>query len=304
MKSSRSPGSVEEAPVFIVGGSRTGSEMLKTILSASPELNFTNELYILCPRWLHKDLRANLKTYVGDLSSPRALDEVINLVFSGIPFGWTWSNAERELDRNLLREELAQRPLTLKTILTAIIRVNARLRNKPRPGAKFPVHYSYVNKLLQWYPDCQVIHTTRDPRAVYASQANKYLAAEDGLAKRVFEKCRQFLHINIQVAWTAEIHRRMRSLPNYRLVRYEDVVTNAGETIRELCSFLDVQFVPQMLEPYQYGSSFESIKGRRGISPESLNSWRSRISPLTAAAIRVLQSRAARLLGYEMHAGP
>lgn len=298
-------GSDDEAPVFIVGGSRTGSEMLKTMLSASPELNFTNELYMLCPRWLHKDFRANLRTYVGDLSSPRALDEVIKLVFSGIPFGWTWTHAERELDTNLLREELAGRPLTVKSILTAIIRVNAKLRNKARPGAKFPVHYSNVNTLLQWYPNCKLIHTTRDPRAVYASQANKYVAAEDGLAKRVFEKSRQFLHISIQVAWTAEIHRRMRSQPNYRLVRYEDVVTNAVETMRELCRFLDVQFVPQMLEPYQYGSSFlPTIKGRRGVSPVSLDEWRSRISPLTAAAIGVLHARAARLLGYKLHAEP
>jgi len=47
-------------PVFIIGGSRTGSEMLKTMLSASPEIDFVDELFLYCPRWLHKDLATNI----------------------------------------------------------------------------------------------------------------------------------------------------------------------------------------------------------------------------------------------------
>lgn len=285
-------------PVFIIGGSRTGSEMLKTMLSASPELNFTDELYVLCPWWLHKDLRSNLRERVGDMTSANAVNDVIDLVFSGVLYGWTWSVAEQELDKDLLREELLKRPVTVESILTAVLAVNARLRDKPRAGAKFPVHYSYAQELLNWYPDCRLIHTTRDPRAVYASQANKYIKAGDRISRRIVERCRQFTHINIQVAWTAEIHRRLQSLENYRLVRYEDVVANPEERIRELCRFLDVQFVPEMLHPQQYGSTFGSIGGRRGVDPGALQAWRSRISPITATAILALQTRATRILGY------
>lgn len=291
-------------PVFIVGGSRTGSEMLKTMLSASPELNFTNELYVLCPRWLHKDLRANLRTHVGDLGSPTALNAVVDLIYSGKLYGWTWKHADTELDRELLSSELGKKPLTVESILTAVLRVNAMLRNRPRPGAKFPVHYSYVPQLMKWYPQCKVIHTTRDPRAVYASQANKYIQSSDGWARRAFEKSRQFVHINIQIAWTAQIHQRLTSLPNYQLVRYEDVVTNADRTIREICLFLGIPFTAQMLVPHQYGSSFNQIRGERGVSPSSLRAWESLISPATAASIRIMQARAARILGYELEPLP
>jgi hypothetical protein len=285
-------------PVFIVGGSRTGSEMLKSMLSASSELNLTNELYALCPRWLHRDLRADLRTHVGDVSAPKAIDAVIELIYSGNLFGWTWRHAETELDRGMLREELAASTLSVESIVTAALRVNARLRNKPRQGAKFPVHYAYAPLLLEWYPTCRILHTTRDPRAVYASQANKYLLPTDGTVKRAATKMMQFAHVNIQVAWTARLHDRLKTRENYRLVRYEDLIRDPEGELRGMCQFLAIEYRHSMLEPRKYGSTFSSIRGRRGVNRDSLDRWRQYVSPVTDMTLRVLQGRAAKKLGY------
>jgi hypothetical protein len=288
------------SPVFIIGGSRTGSEMLKTMLSASPDLNFTNELYALCPWWLHRDLRVDLRDHVGDLRKPGALDAAIALIYSGKLFGWTWRHAETELDRAMLRDELAKEPLSVESIVTGALRVNARLRNKPRQGAKFPVHYAYAPLLFEWYPTCRLIHTTRDPRAVYASQANKYLALADGTVKRAAIRAVQFAHVNIQVAWTARLHTRLCARENYRLIRYEDLLRDPEGELRKLCRFIDVEFGAAMLEPRKYGSTFESNKGQRGIDRDSMDAWRRHVSPATLAALRVLQGRAAKTLGYSL----
>ena len=78
------------APVFIIGGSRTGSEMLKTMLSASPQLDFVDEIFLYCPRWLHKDLASNIRQHVGSLTRPGARKKLIELLFSDIPYGWFW----------------------------------------------------------------------------------------------------------------------------------------------------------------------------------------------------------------------
>jgi omega-hydroxy-beta-dihydromenaquinone-9 sulfotransferase len=292
-------------PVFIIGGSRTGSEMLKSILSASPELNLTNEMYALCPRWLHRDLRVDLRRNV-DLHSAHALDDTIDLIYSGKLYGWTWRHAETELDRQSMREEMARRPITVESIVTAALRVNARLRNKPRQGAKFPVHYGYAERLLQWYPNCRIIHTTRDPRAVYASQANKYVSGRDNLSKRTAIKVAQFAHINIQVAWTARVHARLlgQAPERYRLVRYEDVVLDPERELRELCHFLEIDFCPSMLGPRRYGSTFDRTKGQRGVKRDSLDAWRRHVSPTTSALIRTLQRGAAMALGYNLARDP
>jgi len=286
------------SPVFIVGGSRTGSEMLKTMLSISPKLDFVDEIFLLCPWWLHSDLDRNIRRHVGDLAEAGALDRLMNLMYSGKPYGWLWTAIDQEVDRDLLFAELAKSELSLRAIFDALMRVHAKTRGKSGIGAKFPLHYSYTNTLVDWFPSCRIIHTTRNPKAVYASQAAKYIQANDGLIGRNYKRSLQFVHINIQTAWTARLHRQMKDVPNYRLLRYEDVVNNPETELRQLCDFLQVPFLDAMLNPHQYGSSFDKIGASRGVDNSSLERWRKTISPWTARLIDVLQKAPGRNLGY------
>lgn len=274
--------------------------MLKTILSTSQEICLNDEMLMLCPWWLRDDVATKIRKHVGPLDAPDALEKLMNLLYSGIPFGWFWSEAERLLDRDMLRKELSDRPLTLQNIFHAILVVHAEGRNRPRIGAKFPTHYSYSDKLLEWYPNCLLLHTTRNPKAVYASQSNKYVSSDQPWASRAYMRFRQFVHINIQITWTARLHRQISQLPNYRLVRYEDLVLNSESEVREICEFLEIEFLPEMLKPKRYGSSFEEpgIVGK-GIEQASLDRWKSRIHPLTAKFIDSAHYKARRLFGYD-----
>lgn len=285
-------------PIFIIGGSRTGSEMLKTMLSASTEIDLVDEMFLLFPRWLHKDLESNIRKYAGNLSDAGALDRVMDLLYSGRLYGWFWSVADRELDRTMLRQELSATELSLKSIFEAIMVVHARMRGKHRIGAKFPIHYSYTNKLLKWYPGCRVIHTTRNPKAVYASQAAKYITNNSGFVARSLIRFQHFVHINIQIWWTARWHKKLRGLKNYCLVRYEDVVENPEAELRRICKFAEVEFVWEMLQPHQYGSSFDTIGSRKGVDRSSLERWRTSISPITAWLIEFVHRSATRTFGY------
>jgi len=285
-------------PVFIIGGSRTGSEMLKTMLSASSEIDFVDELFFYCPRWLHKDLATNIKEHVGKLRSQDALDKLLDLLYSGIPYGWFWSEVEQELDKAALRTELDGGSLDDRMLLTSIMSVHATMRGKSGIGAKFPVHYSMTDKLLAWFPECRLIHTTRNPKDVYASQAAKYTTSRHSRVSRNYSRLLQFAHINIQTTWTARCHKKLCSLPNYRLIRYEDIVTKPEETTRDLCEFLEIPFIQQMLEPNQYGSSYGNIGGRRGIETHSIGQWRRKISLTSALFMDFAHRRACRILGY------
>lgn len=288
-------------PVFIIGGSRTGSTMLKTILHNSPEINLTDEMHFYSLPWLRRSVAASVRKHVGKLDTPRSLDRLMDLLYSGIMDNWFWSNAERQLDRDLLRLELSSRSLSMQNIFHAILVVHAKMRDRRRFGAKFPTHYSYSDKLLEWYPNCLLLHTTRNPKAVYASQARKYVSEDQNWFARAFLRSQQFVHINIQITWTARLHRQLRNLPNYRLVRYEDMVIDPESEIRQICDFLEIDFLPDMLTPKRYGSSYEKpgVVGK-GIETSSLERWQSSIHPLTARAIDVAHRRATRILGYEI----
>lgn len=287
-------------PVFIIGGSRTGSTMLKTILSNSPEIDLTDEMHFFNLPWIRRSVASNIRKHVGDLGAPDALDKLVDMLYAGVTDSWFWSEAERLLDRDMLRRELASRPLTLRNILHAILVVHAEMRDRPRIGAKFPTHYSFTDRLLEWYPDCLLLHTTRNPKAVYASQAKKYIADDSSWVSRSFMRFRQFVHINIQITWTAMLHKRLQKLPNYRLVRYEDIVGDPETQIRSICDFLEIEFNPDMLAPKRYGSSYEKSTGvvGEGIETSSLERWQSSIHPLTARAIDLSHYRAKAIFGY------
>jgi len=202
----------------------------------------------------------------------------------------------------MLRSELASRELNSRNILLAIMLVHARIRNKNSIGAKFPMHYSFSSLLLDWFPNCRMLHTTREPKAVYSSQAAKYITESHGSLSKAFIRFMHFVHINLQVSWTARVHTSLNHLDNYRLVRYEDVVTDADRTIRSICDFLGIEFVENMLSPKQYGSSFGKIGDGHGVETSSLEKWRSSISPVTAGFIDLAHVRARRAFGYASHA--
>ena len=272
--------------------------MLKTMLSVSENLDFVDEMFLMCPRWLHKDLQTNIRQRVGRLDSPGAREQLIDLLYSGVPYGWLWSEVDSQLDRDELDKELGHAELSLRSIFEAILVVHARMRGKSGHGAKFPVHYSQTQILLDWFPNCRLIHTTRDPRAVYASQSVKYLRDDQGVVSRSIDRSKQFVHINIQTTWTASVHRQLKDLPNYRLVRYEDVICDTRRVLEELCEFLEVPFSTEMLNPLQYGSSFSEFESKRGIDRSALDRWRTTIAPLTARSMELAHRGAFRDLGY------
>ena len=289
----------KQRPVFIIGGSRTGSTMLQVILSKSPDISITDELQFRTPFWLHRDFLQDIDTHVSPLDEEGALDRLLDLVYSGRPVGWFWSASDRLLDRDLFCEELSGKKLSPRTILDAVLRAHARQGDKKRIGAKFPMHYLYTNQLLEWYPDCLLIHTTRNPKAVYASQAAKYLKPDQGLVSRLYARFKQYVHINIQISLTARLHRQLRHRSNYRLIRYEDLVTNPESEIRALCDFVGTEFREDMLRPNQFGSSFDGIgDNKEGIDSSSLERWRTSISWFTARTIDWLHPLAYRALGY------
>jgi hypothetical protein len=272
--------------------------MLKTMLSMSDELDFVDEMFLMCPRWLHRDLRSYINEHVGNLSAPGAVERVVELIFSGKPYGWFWTVSDKELDREMLRAELAAEKLSLRSIFRSIMVVHALRNGKTGHGAKFPLHYSYAGKLLEWFPGCRLVHTTRNPKAIYASQSAKYARHQKTALRRSSTRFQHFVHINLQISWTARLHRRLKDAPNYCLVRYEDVVMQPEPELRRICDFIGAEFDPAMLNPHQYGSSFDRIGAGKGVDRSSLERWRTTVRPITARTIDILHPFASKSFGY------
>lgn len=91
-----------------------------------------------------------------------------------------------DVDR-LARELHAEGRHTMPAIISGLFEKNARGEGKSRWGDKTPYYVMHLPKLLEWFPDAQIVHLIRDGRDVALSLFgrqhdfsvyNTYFAAE------------------------------------------------------------------------------------------------------------------------------
>ncbi len=69
----------------------------------------------------------------------------------------------------LTRELVAENCRSMRDIITRLFQKNAVGDGKLRWGDKTPYYVLHIPKLLEWWPDAQIIHIVRDGRDVALS---------------------------------------------------------------------------------------------------------------------------------------
>jgi Sulfotransferase family len=104
----------------------------------------------------------------------------------------------------------------------------ARIQGKNRWAIKAPQNALILDYINRLYPDCQVIHIVRHPSEVVESNVRMY-----GLKQGGFYGRKWINHVR-----TAEGDGSKLGEDRFRTVRYEDLVSEPEETLRELLSWL------------------------------------------------------------------
>lgn len=288
------------SPVFIIGCSRTGSTLLQNLLNQYSDIDILPEVQLIVPKWIHKDFEKKMKP-LKRLEKDEYIDKLIDLMYSKKLFGVFWEKIrQREIDQSYLKSLLMQCGRETEDILYAIMKAHAYSKKKNTLGAKFPVYICYANKLTKWFEKSRIIHTVRDPRGIFASQYYKRRVNKGSWIKKSKVAFLQFIHINIQYYWAARTHKYMKKDLNYFCCKYEDLVQQPEQTIRNLCDFLNIKFDPNMLEPKVILNT--SFKAERKVSgsfkTSSVYAWKNRIPRLVSFFIEKLQKFSMKEFGY------
>ena len=281
-------------PVFIVGVNRTGSTLVKNMLDLNSELAMIpEEIHLWNPYpWVKVVL-----SYCNhiDFSDDDVVIAFVDKLFSKKFYGSFWQNINQfGIDKNKVLSDLKEidkEKLDCKVIINLIFKNFLQKENKKRFGIKYPIHISKISLLNEWYPDCKIIHLTRDPRAVYSSKSN------DEFTKNIRKKYGRFekivllitlIRVVFEYNWSRRIHLKHRHDENYVLLRYEDLVLEPEKKIKEICEFLEISFEENMLFPCGKPSSHsgEIIKGfdksRIDIWNEKIQKWEKNLINLFA----------------------
>lgn len=152
------------------------------------------------------------------------------------------------------------------------------------------------------FPDIRMVNLLRDPRdnysALKAGVGSYYSKLGEGdreTLASLLNRARMDFHAGFQNAALAP--------DAFRNLRFEDLVANPRETMRDLVGFLDLPFDEQLLQPTFLGRKFKgnSYEGQsfEGISRVNAGRWRERISEEEAMVIEYWMEAEMKLAGYE-----
>jgi hypothetical protein len=273
--------------------------MLQQILNKYTEIGILPELHLYWPKILHKDLATIYKKRFGRRISDNDINELIRLMYSKKLKGIFWKNIHKfNIDIEELKLLIEKSDRTLKGILDSLFMTLKSGFHKEIMGAKFPVHFSFANVLLEWYPQCKLIHTIRDPRAIFVSQYYKY-KTDNGVFRNILVSVPQFLHVNYSLRKVYDFHKLYKYNKNYFIYKYEDVVVNPEKQFKTLCGFLGIKFRDEMINPQiYYNTSFTKKEESIGIHKYSMKSWENMLSPTVAKTIKLLNWRYMKEFGY------
>lgn len=302
--------------LFIVGCPRTGSHLLRHMLNQSPYVAIASETHFV-PWAKRVGLERRLEAArMGTKWREPAISLLVDQFYGDGAWKWIKRNVSRQdLEARLLDTDLSMRStFALMMDLYAERRPEELMTSRSGllVGEKSPSHLYHLQTLLKWFPAAKVLHTFRDPRAIYYSELRSRREGRWGPKARYpwlpaslvdpMLAPAQVAHTTKRWLDAVEVHERYQAtLPErYRLVRFEDLVREPESQIEQVCHFLGIPYESMMVENQQViGSSFESVRlVPAGIAPQVADRWVTGIHPLANAWFQKALGSRMRSFGY------
>lgn len=301
----------EPEAIFVVGVSRSGTTLMRRILTRHPRIAIADENHYMGHLLPGRGVRHAIRA-AGDLADDATIRDIVGLLYSPEFQGGTrlrdvspfWRSLVAELPRDELERRLLAGERTERGVFRTILRAHADLRGRAIPGEKTPAHIRWADELLEWFPTARVIHMVRDPRGVYVSELKRRRERPESIPYRWLVRVpvllRAFVLAETAWAWSDAVrhHRALRRrFPDaYRAVRFEDLVAEPRPELEALCAFLGVRFTSAMLR--QKVVSRGANQGQEGFDAGAAERWRERIAPRDARVLEWLLGRRLEELGY------
>ncbi|HET6380044.1 MAG TPA: sulfotransferase [candidate division Zixibacteria bacterium] len=277
--------STRSGPIFVGGLDRTGTSLMYALLASHPDVAMSR--------------RTNWWTYFydrfGDLRDDKNLDRCLSVMAR------YRRHRKLEPDFEQLRRDFVGGQRTYGRLFALLKEQHAERLGRPRWGDKSLHTERYADLVLREFADARILHMVRDPRDRYASVIRRWKRVRGGVGAGT-------------AAWLASVRLAERNTSNhperYRIVRYEDLVTDPEGVVRDLCRFLDLPFVPAMLGlegDAAFGATMNSSYGAipsGTITAASVGRFRGVLRPDEIAFMQARAGREMERLGYALEPVP
>jgi len=284
--------------IFVVGSSRSGTTMMGRILGNHKDVFTFNELPFFGTIWTNPSSRELSKEGQIDL-----LSRLLCIQEKGL-FNQKHISDFNDKAKDILQEKNLSALEVYELFLNVITNENEAYISCEQT----PKNMYYLEGILSHFPNAKVINLVRDQRDVLLSQKNKWKRKFLGAsAIPLSEAARSFVNYHpllMSKVWVSSLQhtRKYKNNNRVKVVKFEELVSNSEETIKKICTFLDIDFQQEMLLVPILGSSTEKdSKDQLRIDSSKMNKWKN--GGLSNAEIYLSQKMSANMLqefGYPL----
>ena len=278
--------------IFIVGSSRSGTTMMGRILGNSSKIFTFRELHFFGSLWTNKGNQELMKKDQVDL-----LSKLLCIQEHGL-FHQNHFADFHSISESLIGKEIKNPLKIYRLFLKTITEDN---------GAKIsceqtPQNLYYLDEILRFFPNAKVINLVRDQRDVLLSQKNKwrrrFLGAKEIPISEALRSYFNYHPLLTAKVWNSSLSCTTKYInhPQVKVVKFENLLSEPEDVVKDICSFLKIDFQDNMLKVPVMGSSTENdSKSDLIIDSKKINKWKK--GGLSKAEIYLSQKMSSVMMG-------
>ena len=260
---------------FIVGVQRSGTTLLSVMLEKHPAILMEKRVMafriITCFKNLYDLLPFNLKQNKKALTA------------------WMVKNDEKGRLAELIDYTNIDQYDTIRALIEGSIEKKTKGANKMIWGDKAPNLQHYINDLLLLIPEAKILHIVRDGRANAYSMSNRSY-------RNLELSAQQWVDGNSY----GLVNQQFLGKDNYKLVKYEKLLTNPEEEAKQICDFLGLEYAPEMINLSDEKLDRKESYVKSFFDQSKIDKWKTQLSASEVRKIENIQGPLLKDLGYEL----
>jgi glycosyltransferase involved in cell wall biosynthesis len=289
--------STASSPIFLIGAERSGTTLLRLMLTAHPAICIPPEsLFFVALESKYgaaKDLLPQIEDFFNDL---------YNNNFHRFR---EWNVDPQLLLANLTNNQQLSYGRAISTVYETY-----REQFDPTAsiwGDKNPFHIYQLGKIRRYFPGVKVILIVRDFRACYSSV--KKLVAQEQERGEVWQGIKTVAGLTHQWNQVVKIIEKYhQKWEQFYLVSYEDLVREPSAQLAKICKWVGVDFQESMLEFYQKNAELGLVPVNQmvwhpntlePVGSDRINAWQDELSVTELETIELMNWKNLEKLGYK-----
>lgn len=293
---------LKDRPVFICGHPKSGTSMLRNLLDHHPQLVVYPEESVFFRRYLPESaglsgealfdlaLRRLVHIFEWNIDHPPAHQEGFpDRDYTEVSFEEISARLKEKFTAEELRhpgDMLAMAVLTFGEV------TGYQLSAVSGWVEKTPGNEGFASQVFEWWPEARCLHIVRDPLDNFASYQRKQTSWTPGKFSTHWNRSTRTGFENSEKFGPAR----------YRLLRYEDLVSDPEASMEEICQFLGIESHPNLFRPTRMGKPWRgnSMFGDQfeAISPVAVGRWKEKLTSSEVGIVQAATGHYRRRLDY------